>query len=110
HEYTPLWVKQIPTDRPGKKIEIRNTTGNAKITLAKSNRLVATVSLIRNGIVRINTIYYPGWSVMIDGKIQNITYNNLQGVMDVKVPQGSHTLNASFSDNTGVRLIADYVS
>jgi hypothetical protein len=48
--------------------------------------------------VRLNTHYYPGWVVSVDGSPRAVDYENPQGLMELSLPAGSHTLQARFED------------
>ncbi|MBI5876292.1 MAG: hypothetical protein HZB53_01470 [Chloroflexi bacterium] len=59
--------------------------------------------------LRIQRIYFPGWRATIDGKpapLQLITPN---GVMQVLMPEGEHTVEFAFGD-TPLRQTANFVS
>lgn len=106
-EYTPLWMKEFPLGRPEKKVE----SMSAEITdvVYDSKHIVFNTVANSESVVRINTVYYPGWNVFIDGIQTNISYTNQKGVMEVTVPSGSHNIEAKFSE-TPLRLIANTIS
>lgn len=59
-------------------------------------------------IVRLHILYFPGWTVFVDGKKETIDYT-ANGTLDIAVPAGSHTIHALMLD-TPVRRIADWIS
>lgn len=107
-ELLPLWVKQKPPQRFDKKIivenreEVENLMFNSKETSFQLNS-------DQNNKVTINTIYYPGWKVYIDGKETPITYDNNFGVMQFLVPQGKHNIKSVFTETTA-RFTSDIIS
>lgn len=60
------------------------------------------------GDVTVHTLYFPGWTAFVDGKIVSIHYQK-DGVIHVTVPVGMHAVRIWFTD-TPVRRIADYTS
>lgn len=107
-EYTPLWVKELPIQTFDREIE---ATENAFISdLVSTSRMTSfRIENPSETVVRINTIYYPGWIVTIDGKETEISYTNPKGVMEFSVPSGSHRIEAVFSE-TPLRKTANIVS
>ena len=66
-------------------------------------------NLTKAQTVRINTIYYPGWQLSVDGVKAAINYNNQFGVMEINVPAGRHVVKGVFNE-TPLRLFSDLVS
>jgi hypothetical protein len=108
-ELMPLWVKHNPYQRPVEKMQVVKGSGTTIVSENKSNKLIASITMKTSGAVQINTIYYPGWKVLIDGISKQITYKNNAGVMDIQVPVGNHSLVASLGETTE-RKIADALS
>lgn len=109
-EYTPLWVKQLPNQRPSEKVQIAPGSG-AISSLAYNSKQVSFQATMGQygGPVRINTIYYPGWKVFADAKQIPISYTNTYGVMDISLAPGVHTVVATFSE-TPFRFASDMLS
>jgi len=86
NEYMPTWVTTIPKSIPVQKIE-----------------------RIDENTVQINTIYWPGHMVVVNGVKVPIDYSNEQGIIRVKtdVPIKNITL---FFGETRLRLISDVIS
>lgn len=112
HESTPVWSRPLPPEWR-EKIEVE--AGNVEISqvevLARRYRFVADVK--EGGIIKINTVYYPGWRVRIDNqelklKIPN-REENPDGLIKFAVPEGKHQVGVFFTE-TPLRLIADLIS
>lgn len=108
-EYTPLWVKIRPLQRPKEKVLVIFGDGNVTNISENSKRISFNAQTINSMIVRINTIYYPGWIITIDGKRYLPTYKNQYGVMDIFVNPGKHAISADFTE-TSLRLAVDIIS
>lgn len=122
NELMPLWVKKIPTKRPNEKLEIINGKGILGNLSFNSKQINFSVDALSQSIIRINTIYYPGWEatvapVLSQGPLYNlamlpkspISYDNGMGVMDIQIPPGKHIVRLNFSE-TSLRLTSDIIS
>ncbi len=110
NELMPLWVKNHPKTNVGKKVEILKGEGQIEIVKSRSNDIRFNLDLIKESIVRINTIYYPGWTIRDENsKILSPDYKNDYGVMDIRLDKGKHFVKASFEE-TNLRLVADIIS
>lgn len=67
-----------------------------------------TALMVTPGKTRINTLFFPGWKIYIDGhQIPIAPANN--GFIEAQIPPGTHTILTKFSE-TPVRKIGDTVS
>jgi len=108
-ELMPLWVKSFPNQRPNQKVEVLKGHGNIKNLFFNSKQVSFQLSTPGVSSIRINTIYYPGWKVFDNGKEIPVSYTNIYGVMDINVSNGTHNINAEFSE-TKLRLMSDLIS
>ncbi len=108
-ELMPLWVRTEPSQRPDKKVELINGKGKIQNISSNSHFISFNLDLKSASLIRINTIYYPGWNISVDDKNSKITYTNDLGVMEIAVPQGQHTVIGKFSE-TPMRLVSDMIS
>lgn len=108
-EYLPLWVEEKPKQRAKEKIEI--ITGNAKIlsTHTKFSSYMAQVYAPDQSKLQVNTIYFPGWRVKIDGREASIDYKNKFGLMTFELPPGEHAVIIRYA-KTSVHLISELVT
>lgn len=108
-EYMPRWATKVPTERTNQKLIIRDGIGLIDVTYTNTRRIEANIFLETHGLVRFNTVYYPGWGVLIDDMPVEIQKNNEMGVIQFSVPSGKHRIVIEFRE-TPLRLIADMVS
>jgi hypothetical protein len=108
-ELMPLWVKSFPLQRALKKVELPPGAGSIQGVTYDSKQVMFFVNLVAPAKIRINTIYYPGWKIYIDDINAKISYDNLQGVMEIAVPAGHHIIIANFTE-TPLRLTSDIIS
>ncbi len=107
NELMPLWVKSLPCKRADKKVEIMK--GSVKNLSFNSRKINFALDLPVEEKIKINTIYYPGWSLYIDGKKTEIDYDNQYGLMTLNIKEGKHLVSGIFSE-TPVRLTSDLIS
>ncbi len=107
NELMPLWVKKLPSKKADAKVEI--SRGNIENLSFNSRKINFSLDLPIEENVKINTIYYPGWSLYVDGKKTNINYDNQYGLMMLNIKEGKHLISGVFSE-TPVRLTSDLIS
>lgn len=107
NELMPLWVKTLPNKSFEQKVEVKS--GTIENLNFNSRKISFALNSIKAQTVRINTIYYPGWNILVDGKKTQINYANQLGVMEIKVNTGQHIVQGNFSE-TPLRLISDIIS
>jgi len=108
-EYLPVWVKEKSFGRAENKVEIVKGRGKIESLISQSNSSSFIVKADTETQVRINTIYWPGWQITVDGKLSKISYNNPKGLMELAVPKGKHYVEISFEE-TPLRLFSDGIS
>ena len=59
--------------------------------------------------IRVNTFFFPGWTLYVDGAEQPLERHPSQGVMEFSLTAGEHRLRLQFED-TSVRIWATGVS
>lgn len=107
--YMPLPVNAVrPTDVPLAKIT--SALRASQINTIDSNPFNTTANITSeiDNFITINTFYFPGWNIAIDGKPVNVTLDQY-GAMKVFVPAGEHTLTVKFLDTT-IRRISNIIS
>lgn len=107
-EYMPLWVKSMPTKRAEEKIV---TASGVKIQnlLVKPSRYAFTSESQKDSIVRVNTIYFPGWQVTANAQSVPINYNNPQGLITFQLPKGHSNIIIKYG-KTPLHFISEAIS
>lgn len=110
-ESAPIWSVRFMEHRPKAHLEV--IQGNAIIsekerTTTKHDYDLRVQKLTR---FRENTLYFPGWEVMLDGRKIPIEFQDPsnRGLMTFYVPAGNHSLSINFGE-TKFREFADLVS
>lgn len=108
-EYMPRWVSLVPGSRASERLVFQEGRGTIVYEYLNTQRVVATVDALEKSILRLHTIYYPGWGIMIDGRPVPVDYRNPHGFMEISVPAGTHKIEAEFRE-TIFRFLADLIS
>lgn len=92
----PSWVSY----KPSSHIEI--LLGNGEIKQLKRTQVVHEyqVKSNKNLIIKENTWYFPGWTLLIDGKKTQINYTNKKypGIITFNLPPGNHHIVLFYKD------------
>ena len=109
-EYMPKWVKEKPVERYKEKVEFIEGSGEIKnLVYNDSKKVFFDAEADVNSKIRINTIYYPGWSAKVNGKESEIAFNNPNGVMEFDVDAGENNVELTFGE-TRIRSISNLIS
>lgn len=108
-EYMPRWVTQKPQRRAVSKLEFVTGRGTIEFDQMSTQRIEAKITALEESVVAINTVYYPGWGVTVDGTPTGIDYENEQGILRFNLPAGPHTVQAEFRE-TPARVASDLVT
>lgn len=107
-EYMPIWAKEKPLEHSPGKIELSDD-GVASDLFYNSRVVKFIFEGKKQAKVRFNVLYFPGWSLRIDGIQQAISYDNQKGLIEAKIPEGTHKVSLSFGE-TPIRLFSDLLS
>jgi len=107
-EYTPIWVKNLPSRRPVKKVEILKGKGEVKNLKTKSNKISFNVIAQEPLVFRVNLHWFPGWQLTVDGEKKEIDFEK-DGLINFSLTKGTHEVVLEFQE-TPFRLLADFIS
>lgn len=107
NSFATVWFSWKPT-RAEKTVDI--LSGDLQVKSETSHSLHSTflVESEKGGSLRVNTAYYPGWSLYIDGHRSQFQYLS-DGLMTVSVLPGHHVMKVDFQE-TWLRFGADAIS
>jgi hypothetical protein len=107
--YIPLPIKAVrPSAVPVSKISTVLSVTQIKITNPNPFDTKADISSPTDDVISINTFYFPGWNITLDGKPVDVTLDQF-GAMRIFVPKGNHSLEIKFLD-TPTRKISNIIS
>ncbi|MCL4418209.1 MAG: hypothetical protein M1365_16245, partial [Actinobacteria bacterium] len=110
-ESTPIWSVRFMEHPPKGRIEV--IKGDASIRQLSRFSTKHVYQITSFGAVRIreNTLYFPGWRVLVDGKPVSIEFQDPQnrGLITFDVFGGVHNVLVEFTE-TKLRLYSDLIS
>lgn len=113
NEHLPIWVKDMSHEFPTAKLEVLEGDCQIGQGISKSNFQEFSVNCQQESLLQLNTAYYPGWQVTVDGKniLSEIKANldNSNGMMQFNLASGQHQLTARF-DDTPLRTVSKIIS
>lgn len=107
-EYLPLWVKEKPVSRANEKI-ITPTSSQILEKHINPLKYSFTIKGEQDSNIQINTVYFPGFKARVDGEDTQIAYDNPDGLMQIKLPKGTHNVIINFG-KTPVHLTSEIIS
>lgn len=109
NEYMPKWTKVVTTYTVKAPLEIVSGQGIISSVIRSGASINAQVILQTQSTLQINTLFFPGWEVFLDGRKVAIDDKNPLGVMRFSAGSGNHTVRSVFSE-TPLRLFSDVIS
>lgn len=111
-ESSPKWSIRGMEQKPKAEIELIGGIGIIKQVKRNSTTHVYDVSAENEIQLLDNTLYFPGWEVVVDksekAAIEYQDKNHL-GLITFRIPQGKHLVTIRFADTT-LRRLANYLS
>ncbi|OGG21560.1 hypothetical protein A3D03_02485 [Candidatus Gottesmanbacteria bacterium RIFCSPHIGHO2_02_FULL_40_13] len=108
-ELMPIWVKQKAKNRYISKIEFDDKISAVTNLTYNSKNIEFNATALSPVMIKINSLFFPGWKFQINGINTSISIQEPDGVMSLELNQGSHQIRGRFEE-TPLRLIADWVS
>jgi hypothetical protein len=105
----PIWVQRGPRRADAEPLTIMSGSGELLDSQESTQEQAFHVQLAEPSDLQLNTTYFPGWVVRVDGTPVPVQADNPQGLMQVSVGAGEHTILAQFTD-TPVRQWGTRVS
>lgn len=110
-DYLPIWSPFPPANPPKADAEIIDGEGEVATLFKNSTKQEYKVKAASDGVVQINTFYFPGWRYFVDSKEINgmPQLDKELGRPLLKIPAGEHLVTARFT-NTLIRTVGNTLS
>ena len=108
-EYLPLWVTEKPQQRAVSKIEVERGDANILKATIKHSYYRAKINSLGDSVIKVNTIYFPGWQVKADGQITPIDYKNKSGLITFELSPGIHEVIINYASSP-IHRLSEYIS
>jgi len=104
YEYETIWTEGRPEKRPTARLVARS--GSATIVELHRSAHHERFSVAARGRarLRLNTFYFPGWRVLVNGREHPIDWNNPSGLIELSVDRGEHVVEARFEPTPARQL------
>jgi len=110
-EATTIWTDGDPSHFPKNKVEIIG--GNGRIESFSKKSHIHELEINAQTEVRVldNTLYFPGWQAMVNGKKAPIEFQDInhRGLITFAVPKGVHSVEVKFRESP-IRFLSDIIS
>lgn len=108
-EYMPIEVKTIQDRRAESWVEPNEGDVLISNISEKSHYISFDVSASTSGSVKVNRLYFPGWSYQVDQERRKIPFTEDDGLMYIPILRGEHSVNVLFGE-TPIRSVSNYLS
>jgi len=108
-EYLPRWVKTKPSSYPPDKVVFLKGSGWIENLEWGYHQKTFTAISSEDARIRLEHIYYPGWTAYVNTTRVEIDYSNEGGAMEINLPKGRNVVSFVFR-RTWWGLIADVIS
>lgn len=108
NEYMPKWVKGVNLEFETSRVKNLDGKEQVNVSNVSPREIVFHTFLAEKRTFRVNTVYFPGWNVYINGKKTDIDYKN-NGLIQFKLERGQNSVKVIFEE-TGVRVLSDVSS
>lgn len=106
NEYRPVWDTLELSKKGGPEALISQGHGELRVIESSSGHLRVAVRSPDPSRVDLRILYFPGWTVALDGQSHPFKYDGEGGILRVDVPSGTHIVEASWRE-TGLMRIGD---
>lgn len=102
------WAKGIG-ERSKNKAELVQGSGSIKTIYVKNSEYVfSTKTNDSHAILKVNTVYFPGWKVVVNGQETPITINK-NGLIEFPIPKGESKVMVDLKE-TDIQFVAKFLS
>lgn len=97
-EYEPVWVVERPSAPVTEPVTFTGGTGSVFATRLTPTYREFTIEAAEPAQLRLNTFYFPGWTLTVDGNEHVLRYDNPQGAIEFSLEPGQHIVQFHFTD------------
>jgi hypothetical protein len=108
-EYEPIWVQQRPQTPATEPVTLLSGKGEIATLHLSPTRREFTATIAETARLRLNTFYFPGWTLTVNGQARPLEYDNPQGIMEFSLEPGQYEVRLEFLD-TPVRRAGTWLS
>ncbi|RJP21232.1 MAG: hypothetical protein C4527_23890 [Candidatus Omnitrophota bacterium] len=92
-EFVPKTVKTFPQDAYPEKFSLLSGKGTIHQVRLWPQRYEANLSIAETAVIKVDTIWFPGWTLYVDDIHTDIQIDPMLGTMQFSLSPGSHTIH-----------------
>lgn len=110
-ESAPIWSVRFMEKRAPSPVEVISGEALVKVLQRKTTRHSYEIEAKNDVRLRENTLYFPGWKALVDGKAVDIEFQdrNSRGLITFPVSPGNHIAEIVYKE-TKLRLFSNLIS
>src|SRR3989344_8073773 len=110
-ESSPIWSIRFMENPPLAHMEVIDGEADIKENKRSATYHAYTVAASEAVRIRENTLYFPGWEVLVDGKKTDIEFQDPanRGIMTFFIDKGIHAVEVKFGE-TKLRTFANSIT
>jgi hypothetical protein len=97
-EFEPTDVRQFPSSPAAEPMTVLSGRAAVAVVARTPTERTFTVGVEQAAELRMNTFYFPGWTLYVDGARQPTSHGNQNGLMDFPLAPGAHAVRFVFLD------------
>jgi hypothetical protein len=97
-EFEPIDVRQFPPIPAREPMMVTAGKADVAVTGRTPTERTFGIRVEQDALLRLNTFFFPGWTLYVDGARRPIAHSNQQGLMDFPLKQGTHAVRFVFLD------------
>jgi hypothetical protein len=97
-EYEPVWVVQRPTSPSTAPVRLVAGEGRLLSRWLSPTRLEIQADITQVARLQVNTFYFPGWTVSVNGKGWPAAPSQPQGLIEFTLEPGAHRVQVLWAD------------
>jgi hypothetical protein len=107
-EYMPKWVKDNSLSYNPSRVVNLNGQETINIEKVTAREIVFNTYLTTKREIRVNTVYFPGWNVYING-VKSVINFEKAGFIQFDLNKGDNKVKVVFEE-TNIRILSDILS
>lgn len=108
-EYEPIWVRERPAAPAAEPVTLLAGQGRLSFLRHTPTHGELRADITEDARLRINTFYFPGWTLYVNGAERPIDRSSAEGLIELSLERGTHDVRLVFED-TPIRLWATRLS
>jgi hypothetical protein len=97
-EFEPIDVRQFPASPASEPVTVLSGRADVTVLAREPTDRTFSVNVDEAAQLRMNTFYFPGWLLYVDGARTATSHTNPNGLMDFPLAPGTHAVRFVFRD------------